>query len=210
MTALTSPITRHFETAKELASVPPPQDSIEVGTAQTSLGTALVAATKTGLRAVLLGSSRTPLLSDLRRRFPDAHLVSGDPRHQELCDRVGCFIDAPGTELDVQLDLAGTDFEKQVWMALCHIPLGTTSSYSRVAKTLGVPANAQTVAAACAANSLAVIVPCHRVVRKDGSLAGYRWGSKRKRQLLAKEFESLIRAGGDPLTRNGQRLLPLL
>lgn len=153
----------------------------------TSLGVALVAATTRGVRAVLLGNDRDELAADLARRMPAARLVAGGWMAERLAGDVAAAIEAPGSAGDVPLDLAGTAFQRQVWHALARIPPGKTASYAELAVELGVPKAVRAVAQACGANSIAVIVPCHRAVRSDGTLAGYRWGVERKRALLQRE-----------------------
>jgi AraC family transcriptional regulator of adaptative response/methylated-DNA-[protein]-cysteine methyltransferase len=152
-----------------------------------ALGGLLVARSERGLCAILLGHDRGALIAELRRRFPDAQDGRGDPGAAETLARVATFVENPGAELGLPLDLRGTDFMQEVWQALRAIPAGTTLSYGEVARRIGAPASARAVARACAANMLAVAVPCHRVVRADGGLSGYRWGVERKRALLARE-----------------------
>jgi AraC family transcriptional regulator of adaptative response/methylated-DNA-[protein]-cysteine methyltransferase len=154
---------------------------------RTSLGLAIVGATREGVRAVLFGSSRPQLVASLRQRFSATRLEAGSDAHRELAERVGRYIDGVDADFWAEVDLAGTDLQKRVWSALRKIPAGTTRSYSEVALYLDGLGTAQDVAAACSENPLAVVVPCHRVIRKDGSLAGYRWGLWRKKRLLARE-----------------------
>jgi len=152
-----------------------------------SLGMILVAASRRGVCAVLLGESSESLASDLRDRFANATWVDGGPDFTEWMAKVVRFVDTPGVSLDLPLDIRGTAFQQRVWQTLQQIPLGSTVSYTAVAETLGEPRSVRAVAQACAANPLAVIVPCHRVVRKDGHPSGYRWGADRKRRLLVRE-----------------------
>lgn len=163
------------------------QGGIEYVFRETSLGLALVAATARGVRAVLLGDDRTELEADLRRRSNGTPLQAGGPMADRFADSVVTVIESPGAEAAIPLDLAGTDFQRQVWDALMHIPPGATASYGEIAERIGAPGAVRAVAQACGANSVAVVVPCHRAVRSDGALAGYRWGVDRKRALLAKE-----------------------
>jgi AraC family transcriptional regulator of adaptative response/methylated-DNA-[protein]-cysteine methyltransferase len=151
-----------------------------------ALGALLVATSERGICAILLGDGANGLVEDLRQRFPRAELVPGmvAPEH---FSRVADFIAAPRGGLDLPLDLRGSEFERRVWRALQEIPAGTTQTYGEVAQRIGAPQSAKEVGEACAANPLAVAVPCHRVVRKDGRLARYRWGVKRKRALLERE-----------------------
>jgi AraC family transcriptional regulator of adaptative response/methylated-DNA-[protein]-cysteine methyltransferase len=151
------------------------------------LGTILVAATEKGLCAILLGDDPDALVADLRERFPEARLIAGDAAFAPLMSKVIGLIEAPTRGLDLPLDLRGTEFQRRVWQALRQIPAGSTASYSEVAARIGAPKEAYAVAEACASNALAVAIPCHRVTRKDGTLAGYRWGFRRKRALLARE-----------------------
>lgn len=152
-----------------------------------ALGGLLVARSDRGLCAILLGDDRDALIADLRRRFPDVQDGHQDPGAAETLARVATFVEHPGAELGLPLDLRGTDFMQEVWQALRDIPAGSTLSYGEIARRIGAPASARAVARACAANMLAVAVPCHRVVRADGDLSGYRWGVERKRALLARE-----------------------
>lgn len=162
-------------------------DEIHFALGSLSLGRVLVARSSRGLCAVLLGDNDTQLRRDLADRFRGARLTEGGAALQTLVADVIALIESPGHELDQPLDLRGTEFQQQVWHALRQIPSGSTTSYSDLAQRLGVPGSARAVARACAANPLAVVVPCHRVLRRDGSLSGYRWGVDRKRTLLARE-----------------------
>jgi AraC family transcriptional regulator of adaptative response/methylated-DNA-[protein]-cysteine methyltransferase len=162
-------------------------DELRVIIKESSLGLVLVARSGAGLRAVLIGDDRHELLRDLRRRFPSAALIDVEAEHDDLADRVVAFVESPTRDLDVRLDLRGTAFQRTVWHALREIPPGSTATYTEVAHRIGMPTSARAVAQACAANALAVIIPCHRVVRSDGALSGYRWGVQRKRILLEKE-----------------------
>jgi AraC family transcriptional regulator, regulatory protein of adaptative response / methylated-DNA-[protein]-cysteine methyltransferase len=157
---------------------------------QCSLGAILVAASQEGIAAILMGDDPAELLRDLRDRFPKAKLVAGDRDFAELVSRVIAHVEAPDTSLDLPLDIRGTAFQHRVWMALRDIPVGTTATYAEIAQRIGAPKAVRAVAGACAANALAVAIPCHRVVRSDGSLSGYRWGVARKRALLKKEAKS--------------------
>jgi AraC family transcriptional regulator of adaptative response/methylated-DNA-[protein]-cysteine methyltransferase len=150
------------------------------------LGSVLVAATGKGICAILLGDDPTTLQRDLKERFPEAQLIS-DKALEALTAKAIDFIEAPGRDLDLPLDPQGTAFQQRVWQALREIPAGSTASYSEIAERIGAPKEAYAVGEACAANVIAVAIPCHRVVRKDGALAGYRWGFRRKRTLLKRE-----------------------
>ena len=154
---------------------------------ETSLGSVLVAASDKGVCAILFGEDPPSLAEDLQARFPRARLVGGDRTFEKWVAKVVGFVEAPRLGLDLPLDLRGTVFQRRVWKALQEIPVGSTASYSEVAKKVGAPRSARAVAQACAANRLAVAIPCHRVVRNDGGLSGYRWGVERKRALLARE-----------------------
>jgi len=162
---------------------------IRFAVAQCSLGALLVAATDKGLCAISLGDDPAPLVDELQDRFPRAELQGGDAAFERLVARVVGAVERPETALDVPLDIRGTAFQQRVWQALREIPAGRTCSYTEVAERIGSPTSVRAVAAACAANTLAVAVPCHRVVRSDGGLSGYRWGVERKRSLLAREGE---------------------
>jgi AraC family transcriptional regulator of adaptative response/methylated-DNA-[protein]-cysteine methyltransferase len=152
-----------------------------------SLGHVLVAATPRGIAAVLLGDDETELRNDLAQRFAKALLIDAAEDLQPLLGKVLLSIDAPSRPASLPLDLRGTAFQRRVWNALLAIPPGETRSYSQIAGAIGAPGGSRAVAAACAANPVAVLVPCHRVIRGDGALAGYRWGLERKRALLARE-----------------------
>jgi AraC family transcriptional regulator of adaptative response/methylated-DNA-[protein]-cysteine methyltransferase len=152
-----------------------------------SLGSILVAASERGVCAILLGDDPDALARDLQDRFPRATLIGGDPDFERLVARVVGFIEAPALGLDLPLDVRGTAFQQRVWQALREIPPGSTASYAEIASRIGSPKSVRAVAGACAANTLAVAIPCHRVVRTDGSFSGYRWGVERKRALLERE-----------------------
>lgn len=160
---------------------------IRFALAQCSLGAILVAATERGVCAIALGDEPEPLLQELQRQFPRADLVGADPAFESLVARVIGFVERPTADAPLPLDIRGTAFQEQVWRALTQIPPGSTATYSELAEALGKPSAVRAVASACAANRLAVAIPCHRVVRTDGSLSGYRWGVERKRQLLERE-----------------------
>jgi AraC family transcriptional regulator of adaptative response/methylated-DNA-[protein]-cysteine methyltransferase len=152
-----------------------------------SLGAILVAATSKGIAAILLGDDPQALVRDLEDRFPKADLIGGDRDFERVVARVVGLVEAPATALDLPLDVRGTAFQHRVWQALREIPAGTTATYTDIATRIGAPKAVRAVAAACAANKIAVAIPCHRVVRNDGALAGYRWGVERKRTLIARE-----------------------
>jgi AraC family transcriptional regulator, regulatory protein of adaptative response / methylated-DNA-[protein]-cysteine methyltransferase len=152
-----------------------------------SLGSILVAKSELGICAILLGDDPDLLARDLQDRFPRADLIGGDGEFEQLVARVVGFVEAPAIGLDLPLDVRGTAFQQRVWQALRDIPAGETASYSAVAAKIGSPGAVRAVAQACGANALAVAIPCHRVVRSDGSVSGYRWGVERKRTLLERE-----------------------
>ena len=156
-------------------------------TGECVLGTVLVARSERGVCAILLGDDPNELERDLRQRFPHDDVCDAYVGLESLVSEVVRYLAAPHTRLDPPLDPRGSELEQRVWHALREIPPGTTETYSDVARRLGVATTAKEVAEACAANPLAVAIPCHRVVRKDGSLAGYRWGVRRKRVLLERE-----------------------
>ena len=152
-----------------------------------SLGAILVAQSRRGVCAILLGDDADALARELQDRFPKAELIGGDAGFEHLVAKVVGFVEAPGHGLDLPLDVRGTAFQQRVWQMLCEIPAGKTASYAEIAKRIGSPTSVRAVAQACGANSLAVAIPCHRVVRTDGGLSGYRWGVERKRALLERE-----------------------
>jgi AraC family transcriptional regulator, regulatory protein of adaptative response / methylated-DNA-[protein]-cysteine methyltransferase len=152
-----------------------------------SRGFILLAQSRRGVCAILLGYDPNALVRDLEDRFPKANLVGGDRELDKRVAQVVGFIESPTMGLDLPLDLRGTAFQQRVWQALRKIPPGSTASYTDIAKRIGKHGAVRAVARACAANALAVAVPCHRVVRSDGALAGYRWGVERKRTLLERE-----------------------
>jgi len=152
-----------------------------------SLGNILVAQSEKGICAILLGDDADKLLQDLEDKFPQANLVGGHSEFEQVVAQVVGFIEAPQMTLALPLDIRGTSFQQRVWKALCEIPVGVTVSYTDIAKRIGSPKAVRAVAGACAANILAVAIPCHRVVKNDGSLSGYRWGVERKRTLLDRE-----------------------
>lgn len=156
---------------------------------QCSLGAILVAATGSGVCAILLGDDPDMLLRNLQDRFPHAELTGGDSDFEQWMARVIGFVENPAQGLDLPLDIRGTIFQRRVWQALRDIPPGSTASYTEIAKRIGSPKAARAVAQACAANTIAVAIPCHRVIRNDGKLSGYRWGIERKRALLIREAD---------------------
>ena len=155
-----------------------------------SLGSILVARSARGICAILLGDDPGALARDLQDRFAHANLIGGDKGFEKLVAKVVGFVEAPALGLDLPLDVRGTAFQQRVWQALRKIPAGSTASYTEIAKRIGSPKSVRAVAQACAANVLAVAIPCHRVVRNDGALSGYRWGVERKRALLQREADA--------------------
>lgn len=151
------------------------------------LGLVLVAASAQGVCAILLGDDESALIQELRRRFSRARLIPGQEDFQDWLTRVTDWLEQPSQEWELPLDLRGTAFQIRVWRALQSIPPGQTTSYGQLAQQLGIPRSTRAVARACASNPLAVVVPCHRVLAKDGSLTGYRWGLPRKAALLQRE-----------------------
>jgi len=160
---------------------------IRFAVAQCSLGALLVAASSTGICEIALDEDPDRLVQNLQDRFRAAKLIGADPRFESWVADVVGFVEDPARGLDLPLDVRGTAFQRKVWEALCEIPLGATATYSEVAERIGAPAAVRAVARACATNNIALAIPCHRVVRTDGSLAGYRWGIDRKRELIARE-----------------------
>jgi len=185
---------RFYEAADQLLGMKPgdykaggTNTDIRFAVGQCSLGAILVAQSNRGVCAILLGDDPDKLVRDLQDQFPRANLLGADHDFEQLIAQVVGFIEAPALGLDLPLDLRGTAFQERVWQALREIPMGCTASYAEIAQRIGAPTAYRAVAQACGANSLAVAIPCHRVVRADGSLSGYRWGVERKRQLLERE-----------------------
>jgi AraC family transcriptional regulator of adaptative response/methylated-DNA-[protein]-cysteine methyltransferase len=162
-------------------------EEIKFAVGQTSLGAILVASSTKGVASILLGDDPDELLRNLQDRFPKARLIGMDREYEALIARVCGFVENPSLGLDLPLDVRGTAFQRRVWQALQAIPVGERLSYSEVARRIGSPNAVRAVAGACAANNLAVAIPCHRVVRNDGALSGYAWGVERKRVLLDRE-----------------------
>jgi len=160
---------------------------IRFAVGECSLGSILVATSDRGVCAILLGDDPDELARELQDRFPRAMLIGGDAGFEELVAKVVGLVESPRLGLDLPLDVRGTAFQQRVWQALREIPAGKTVSYTEIAKRIGVPKSVRAVAQACSANPLAVAIPCHRVVRHDGGLSGYRWGVERKRALLERE-----------------------
>ena len=161
--------------------------AIRYGFGRSSLGGVLAASSERGICAILIGDDEAALLDDLARRFPKATLIRGDADYRHQVAQVVAMVEEPRRGLTLPLDIRGTAFQQRVWQALSAIPPGETRSYAELAAAIGAPRSVRAVAGACAANPIAVAVPCHRAVRGDGALAGYRWGIERKRALLARE-----------------------
>ena len=185
---------RFYEKSTGLLGMTPSQyragganEEIRFAVGETALGAILVASSWKGVAAILLGDDPDELVRNLQDRFPKAHLIGADREYEALVARVVGFVEMPEIGLDLPLDVRGTAFQQRVWQALQEIPVGETVSYAEIARRIGSPKSVRAVAGACAANALAVAIPCHRVVRNDGSLAGYAWGVERKRALLGRE-----------------------
>jgi len=192
---------RFYEKSQDMLGMTPTHyrdggtnEEIRFAVGQTSLGAILVASSAKGVVSILIGDDPQELAHDLQDRFPKARLVGGDRDYEDLVARVVGMVEAPGLGLNLPLDVRGTAFQQRVWQALQEIPAGKTASYSDIAARIGTPKAVRAVASACAANNIAVAIPCHRVVRSDGSLSGYAWGVERKRQLLGAEGSAASRA----------------
>lgn len=188
---------RFYETSNRVLGMTPTDfrsgggnTAMRFAVGECSLGAILVAASKRGVCAILLGDDPDTLLRELQDRFPHADLIGGDADFERLVAEVVGFVEAPKLGLNLPLDVRGTAFQQRVWQALREIPLGQTVSYADVARRIGAPEAVRAVAGACAANILAVAIPCHRVVRINGGLSGYRWGVERKRALIERESKA--------------------
>jgi AraC family transcriptional regulator of adaptative response/methylated-DNA-[protein]-cysteine methyltransferase len=185
---------RFYEQSNSLLGMTPTQykqggqnEEIRFAIGQSSLGAILVASSKKGVASILIGDDPNALVEDLQDRFPKARLVGGDTDYETLVARVVGLVEAPRLGLNLPLDVRGTAFQQRVWQALREIPAGETASYTEIAARIGSPTSVRAVAGACAANNIAIAIPCHRVVRNDGNLSGYAWGVDRKRMLIARE-----------------------
>ena len=185
---------RFYERANALLGMAPARyrsggahETLHFAVGQSSLGAILVACSAKGVAAILLGDDPDELLRDLQDRFPRATLVGGDAGYEHWVAWAIGLVEDPALGVDLPLDIRGTAFQQRVWQALRGIPPGTTVSYSDVAEQIGAPGAVRAVAGACAANRIALAIPCHRVVRSDGGLSGYRWGVARKKALIARE-----------------------
>jgi AraC family transcriptional regulator of adaptative response/methylated-DNA-[protein]-cysteine methyltransferase len=185
---------RFYEKSNKILGMTPTQyragganEEIRFAVGECTLGAILVASSKKGIAAILLGNDPDKLVRNLQDRFPKAKLVGADKGYEALVARVVGFVEAPGHNLELPLDIRGTAFQQKVWRALREIPVGKTATYTEIAHKIGAPRAIRAVASACAANKIAVAIPCHRVVRSDGTLSGYAWGVERKRGLLDRE-----------------------
>ncbi|WP_048305511.1 bifunctional DNA-binding transcriptional regulator/O6-methylguanine-DNA methyltransferase Ada [Halomonas sp. PR-M31] len=163
---------------------------IRFAVGQCSLGAILVARSSKGICAIALDDDPERLIHELQDRFPKANLLGGDAEFEKLIAHIVGLVEAPRVGLDLPLDIRGTAFQQRVWQALREIPVGETATYADIAQRIGQPTSVRAVAQACGANKIAVAIPCHRVVRSDGALSGYRWGVDRKRALLEKEAQA--------------------
>ena len=189
---------RFYEKSTDILGMTPTQDRaggtaevVRFAVGQCSLGAILVASSEKGVASILIGDNPDALVRDLQDRFRNARLIGGDSDYELLVARVVGLIEAPRLGLDLPLDVRGTAFQQRVWQALRDIPAGRTVTYTDIARKIGSPKSVRAVAGACAANNIAVAIPCHRVVRNDGSLSGYRWGVERKRVLIDREASTI-------------------
>jgi AraC family transcriptional regulator, regulatory protein of adaptative response / methylated-DNA-[protein]-cysteine methyltransferase len=194
---------RFYEKANRVLGMTPtryraggPAMEIRFAVGECALGSILVAQSAVGICAILMGDDPDQLARDLQDRFPKASLIPGEAGYEQLVAKVVGMVQAPGLGLDLPLDIRGTAFQQRVWHALREIPPGETRSYTELAHRIGTPAAVRAVAQACGANGLAIAIPCHRVVRIDGALAGYRWGVERKALLLESEAQALANKEG--------------
>lgn len=185
---------RFYEKSNQLLGMTPSEyraggrnTEIRFAIGQCSLGAILVAASQRGICAILMDDDPQSLIQDLQDRFPKSEFIGGDIEFEQWVAQVVGFVESPAIGLNLPLDIRGTAFQQRVWQALREIPPGSTASYRDIAERIGAPKAVRAVAGACAANALAVAIPCHRVVRNDGAISGYRWGIERKRALLDKE-----------------------
>ena len=192
---------RFYETSEQLLGMRPRDYRaggvgavIRFAVGQSSLGAIVVAQSQRGICAILLGNDPDQLVRDLQDQFPKAEIIGCDGEFEQWVAEVVGFIEAPAMGLHLPLDIQGTAFQERVWRALREIPPGTTASYTEIAASIGSPKAVRAVAHVCATNRIAVAIPCHRVVRRDGDLAGYRWGVDRKRELLRREAQTGLTA----------------
>ncbi len=182
---------RFYENSKQILGMTPTEyraggknTEIRFAIGKCALGVILIAVSTIGVCAIFLGDDAEELIQDLQTAFPSAHLIGGENAFEQMVAKVIRFVEAPKLGLDLPLDVRGTAFQQRVWQVLQEIPVGKTVNYTDIAKWIDMPKAARAVAGACAANTLAVAIPCHRVVRRDGELSGYRWGVGRKQALL--------------------------
>ncbi|GAN88203.1 transcriptional regulator AraC/O6-methylguanine-DNA methyltransferase [Komagataeibacter intermedius TF2] len=188
---------RFYEKADSLLGMKPgalrggaPAERLRFAIGQCSLGAILVASGERGIVAILMGDDPDRLARDLQDRFPNAELVGADPDYEDHVAQVVGLVETPAVGLGLPLDIRGTAFQQRVWNALRAIPAGQTATYTDIARAIGYPESVRAVANACGANALAVAIPCHRVLRRDGTLSGYRWGVARKKALLEREKDA--------------------
>jgi AraC family transcriptional regulator of adaptative response/methylated-DNA-[protein]-cysteine methyltransferase len=172
-------------------------ETIRFAVGECPLGLVLMAASEKGVCALFMGDEAELLVEDLRVRFPDAQFIESERDLEPVMAKVTRLFEMPGIDLDLPLDARGTDFQQKVWRALRQIPAGSTTSYTEIAKRIGLPKAVRAVAQACAANPVALVIPCHRVVRSDGGLSGFRWGVERKRALLERESRVPVKKDQD-------------
>lgn len=197
---------RFYESSNEVLGMTP-SEYVLGGTGMTvrfaigecSLGSILVATSERGVCAILLGDDPNVLARELQDKFPHASLIGDDYAFEQFISKIVGLVESPAVGLDLPLDIRGTAFQQRVWQALRKIPAGTTATYAQIANDIGSPKSVRAVAQACAANVLAVAIPCHRVVRSDGALSGYRWGVDRKRELLEREGRAGRPVGAEQL-----------
>jgi AraC family transcriptional regulator of adaptative response/methylated-DNA-[protein]-cysteine methyltransferase len=188
---------RCYETVGDNLGMTPTQymkggvgQTIQFAVVECSLGWVAVAATERGICMIEFGDDAEGLTKELAARFAEAKLRENEPMFLDWVSQVVAFVESPSQGLDLPLDIQGTVFQCKVWEALQRVPVGTTATYAAIAEQIGKPTAARAVAGACAANKLAVAIPCHRIVRNDGTMSGYRWGTGRKRELLDREAEA--------------------
>jgi AraC family transcriptional regulator, regulatory protein of adaptative response / methylated-DNA-[protein]-cysteine methyltransferase len=193
-----------FETTVRRESTPSPANApVEIlayATGECALGKVLVARSHNGVCAILMGSDRAELQADLAARFPQTTLVANETVIRDDLAKVIRFLDKPAEGLDLSLDMRGTPFQRRVWERVRSIPVGRTATYTELARWISPLASPRTVAGACAANPIALAIPCHRLLGSNGDLAGYRWGIERKRELIRKETCALLQTGSTELT----------
>jgi AraC family transcriptional regulator of adaptative response/methylated-DNA-[protein]-cysteine methyltransferase len=191
-----------YEKAPDILGMTPSQyragganEEIRFAVGESSLGAILVASSKKGVVAIFIGDDPDGLIRRLQDKFPKAWLLGGDADYESLVARVVGFVEAPSLALDLPLDVRGTAFQQRVWQTLREIPIGQTVSYSEIARKIRTPKAVRAIAGACAANNIALAIPCHRVVRNDGSISGYAWGIERKRALIEREAVPFEKTG---------------